>query len=263
VDFSDPSIQAIVTPQQQTDLSTWLCTPVPPTFDYSFAFLGVNSYIVGQTGGVYNIERNQPFSFSSWFTRPNATRQTLMSKKEAQTGYSIDVLADGRVYVFMVGGAYGAGRSLEVATIATIPLTTFGNVLVTYSGNGLASGIKIYINGISVAFNIFQNTFNTFSMLNTAPIQLGATTALGLFANYSVNTGRMWNTQLSPTDAATESLGTLGKPNATPVQQGSIIMDTDFDMSVWGVDVFTIPDSSNINGFKTINAPFSSRFVQP
>jgi len=263
-DFADPTTQAAVTPQQQTDLQTWLCMPVPPTFDYSFNFLGVNEYIRGQTGGVYSLNYTNPFSISIWVTPTSfASNIGLLGKVTGQTGYSVFVLTNGKVLIDLRAGAYVNGLCIAVFSNTALTLGVLNNVVITYTGVGNSTGIKMYINGVAVTFTIDRDTI-TASILNANPIEIGATTAYGIYSNASFNSARMWNIALSAPNAVIESTGTAGKPNASPVSPANSIMDTDFDSSIFGVDLFAIADSSGAStGYKTVNVPFSSRFVQP
>lgn len=264
VDFSDPSIQAIITPTQQTDLQTWLCTPVPPTFDYSFLFNGVNQYIIGQTGGVYNLDNNTPFSISVWFTATSfASTIALLSKALSERGYSLAITTLGKVYLDLRSGSYINGNCISIISNNSFTAGVLNNVTITYSGNQLASGVEIYLNGV-VSTKFVDRDGLGGTLINAQNIQIGATTTYGFYSNASINQCRMWDIALSPANAAIEGLGTLGKPNATAVNAADLIMNTDFDTSVFGFDTFSILDSSGASsGYKTINAPFNTRFVQP
>lgn len=263
-DFSQTAIQNALTPTQVTDLQAAFCvTPEAP--DYSFQFNGINRYIRFTNGAPYNFEYNNAHSVFTWGTITSFPSFTPLFTKinNSIIGIFFCLTSTGKIRLLLINSIITPGRAIEVVTVNSVSLSTFQSYGYTYDGSGNASGVKLYLNGVNQAVTILSATLST-TILNSANVELGAASQLGVFGNYSVNSCRVWDIALSVGDATTEGTGTAGKPNDTPVQSLSCIMDTDNDISTFGFDTYTIPDKTNASdGGKTINVPRSARFVQP
>jgi hypothetical protein len=95
-------------------------------------------------------EFNAPLTVEGWFyfTR-TATSETLVGNVNAPStfqGWELSTDVGGVIFFlvnnFGVHAAYKATNSLQV------PLNTWTHIAATYSGNGLASGIKLYVNSV-------------------------------------------------------------------------------------------------------------------
>jgi hypothetical protein len=257
-DFTQTTTQNATTAQQQLDLIAWLCAaPCPPPIRYSFDFDGVNEYILGQNGGVYNIEYNQPYSISAWIKRRGA--MTIIDKFVGETGYGLFVLADGRILFEQRGGAYINGRAIEIATtVGDVPSGSWVNVIQTYDGSGSSAGANFYVNGSPVVISgVFKDGFGTpYTMLNAEPIKISGSPAFGIFSDGLMANTVMWNIELSSAEVLTEATGFFGQPLAIPVQVANAIMIVNVDSNKvkFGLDVFTINDESNMSSaYRTVN----------
>ncbi len=258
---NDSDFNALST-AQKSDLAARICVPA---FDYSFTMNGATQYIRGQAGGVYNLNYNNAFSVITFCTVPAfATFTPLFTKIDAATiGIFFALNSTGRIRLLMINSIIAAGRAIEVVSVNPVPLNTFQSIGFVYTGSGNATGVTLLLNGVPQAVTIIASTLSL-SILNSVNVEIGASSPNSLYANYSVNNCRAWNIALTPTNAGIEGAGTGGKPNPAPVDSANCIMDADFDTSTFGLDTFTIMDDSGASsGFKTINMPFSSRFVQP
>jgi hypothetical protein len=250
---------------QKSDLGLRICTPCPTPTDYSFNLLGINEYIKGQNGGVYNLEYNNAFSVFTFCTVPSFSTFTILFSKlnNSVVGISFAINTTGRIRVLFINSIITAGRCIEVISVNPITLNDFGSIGFTYDGSGNASGVNIYYKGVAQAVTIGSATLST-TILNTANVEIGSISQLSVYSSFKPNNCRIWNVALNPADAAIEGIGTGGKPNALPVDAANCIGNPNFDTSIFGLDTFSIADDSNASaGFKTINVPFSSRFVQP
>ena len=74
--------------------------------------------------------------------------------------------------VDLVGSVGDNTDRLNVQTITTLTDNQWNNVAFTYDGSSLASGVKIYFNGVSQSFTTNYDTLNT-------TIQSGAVANIG------------------------------------------------------------------------------------
>lgn len=149
LDFSQPSTQALVTSQQQIDLSIWLCGGV--TVEKSTRFDGINEQYTASQSTSIEIERTDLFTMDCWvYPEILGVRQGIASKFNTVTvgrGWDFQILADDTVS-FRLSSDSVAGNIITCTTTTTLPLNTWTHVLVTYLGNSVGSGMKIYFNAV-------------------------------------------------------------------------------------------------------------------
>lgn len=149
LDFSQPSTQALVTSQQQIDLSNWLCGGVAT--EKSTRFDGINEQYTASQSTSIEIERTDLFTMDCWvYPEILGVRQGISSKFNTVTvgrGWDFQILADNTVS-FRLSSDSVAGNIITCTTTTTLPLNTWTHVLVTYLGNSVGSGMKIYFNAV-------------------------------------------------------------------------------------------------------------------
>ena len=134
--------------------------------------------MLGQTG---DFEWDQPFSGGGWFM--TRTAPSFASKKGAGALISkMDTTAQNRGWdlatekgIFSVELIDGAPkRAMQVSTVTALPDNgQWQHVFFTYDGSGRAAGVKIYVNGVSVATKIVVDTLSKTTIRTAAPLQLG------------------------------------------------------------------------------------------
>ena len=125
---------------------------------------------------VGDFERTEPLSFEMWvYPTSGKTNEDIISKFTYARGYR-----------FVSHGSRGKVNSLEFGLYndvnnwmiviipgpLSLPINTWQHYVVTYTGSGLASGAKIYVNGVSKALTVSSNTL-TGTIRNTEKLKIG------------------------------------------------------------------------------------------
>jgi hypothetical protein len=167
---------------------------VPDSNDFSFTN-GVNDLPFSISMWVQNLAIS---SIGNWYINKRNT-QTLIS--EWQVVYS----ATTSTITFSLFTVDASSSIAVRSSAAPFALNTWAHIVVTYDGSGLATGLKIYINGVDVTTT--QVTTGTYTgMVNTiAPVwigQLGFTTTIAeaKHRGYIDLLGVWKNRQLTPAD---------------------------------------------------------------
>lgn len=139
------------------------------TGNFALSFDGaVDNANVGQDA--FSFDSNESFSLSFWFNSSNGG--TILGKREGgnSPGYSVGINIGGDLEVHLRNS--NANR-IEVETTSIINNGDWKHIVITYSGNLSASGVKVYIN--STEQNLVTVTDGlTLSILTTSSFGVGA-----------------------------------------------------------------------------------------
>lgn len=151
------------------------------TYARSIDFNGTSDYV--NSGN--NVNLNGSFSVSAWIKR-DAANGTILSKKNATTGYDFFINASGNAQMTWTNGA--ATQSIT-STIA-IPVSKWHNLAVTYDG----TTAKMYIDGVlDSSVNLLAPQTNAFEFLVAA----SDSSSLTRYFNGTIDEVRIWNSSLS------------------------------------------------------------------
>jgi len=175
LEFTDelaPDFVALTAPQT-TDLTTILC---PVIQQYSMSYNGVNSYNASASDNIVNFANSDPFSIKIW-VKPSelVSYQPLVGKRGViglffVQGYIV-YAQDGQIFVELRGSSTTAAL---VRTTAAVLDNSWQNIVVTYSGNANASGIKIYLNSVEIpTTTLLDNLTALGTMSNTNGLAIG------------------------------------------------------------------------------------------
>jgi hypothetical protein len=157
------------------------------------------------TNGVNDL----PFSVSMWVQNlaisSNANfylnKRGAGSTQEYQIAW---VASTGQITVNLFSGGTATNRLEGVSTANPFGLSTWAHIVVTYNGSGLASGIKIYVNGVNVTST--PSTIGTYVGMSNTSSSLGIGQLLASLVNTSKHRGYVdlvgiWkNRELTATD---------------------------------------------------------------
>jgi hypothetical protein len=141
----------------------------------SIQFDGVNDRLSAPHSTDLNFERTDAFSLSFWVRLDNvAAAHFILSKRENAgnvRGWQSFYAISGTPGISLILSSTNVGNRLSV-TGPTLTANTWYHILWTYNGNSLASGIKLYVNGVSSAMTTIESTLTT-------TIQTAVTTQIG------------------------------------------------------------------------------------
>lgn len=208
------------------------------------------------------------FSISYWAFNSGGKTQWVLNKKasntlpnmaEYQTGISVGNTV---FFTLLDQSTIGASNYLEANTTSMIPLSTWVNVIVTYSGSKLYSGLNIYFDGVA------QPTANTsvgsYTGMNetTAPLTIGkAGWISNLYYAGLLDEISIWRTEFTPLEVAELYNGGLptiltAHSQAATLEFWNRCADGDFfDGTNW----ILADNSTNNNTLTTTNIEFGGR----
>jgi hypothetical protein len=155
---------------------------------YSYEFDGVNEYVT--FGDVLSLERTDAFSFSFWI-KPNSNNGMILGKKayfNTSNKLRFQLIADN-----------STSNWILVDSTNTVSLNEWTHVTVTYSGNGAASGVSIYLNG-SLETPIVTADNLTADISNNIDFNIGARNNGNLPFNGRIDEVVYLSSELSATD---------------------------------------------------------------
>ncbi|OPY79677.1 MAG: hypothetical protein A4E64_00321 [Syntrophorhabdus sp. PtaU1.Bin058] len=150
-------------------------------------------YNQGFNNSLFSFEYNQPFSIVMWVkltklpaTAPTSLVYPLVSKGGAApdyNGYYFEIHSSAynqpavgyNRLVFQLTNQWNSGAGPMIWVYNTTPINTINSwyhIAASYDGNGLASGVKVYVNGGSANAAYRDNLANG-SIVNTQPLRLG------------------------------------------------------------------------------------------
>ena len=150
-------------------------TGVPPIFvnEYSLLFGGTNEYVT--MGDVLNFDRTDAFSVSCWFKSTSSTYQYFVSKFNATpVGWGFRINSDGTLDWLFHDTDSSSAMYIRTNSSRFLSGMWF-NVIATFDGSGVISGMTIYVNGAVEPTSIYINTLHT-SISNNGPLNIGART---------------------------------------------------------------------------------------
>ena len=162
----------------------------------SIQFDGVNDYLAAPHSADLNFERTQTFSFGGWVKFDSVSVQQYIIAKRQNfgdfRGWLMDYLNGTGVRILL----HNESNTNRITVTGPTLLTgTWYHLIATYSGNSLASGIRLYINSINTALTVAFNNL-------TSTIQTTVTTQLGgrgdaVFLDGNLDEMAVWNIELN------------------------------------------------------------------
>ena len=146
---------------------------VPGRVEQAASFNG-RRYI--DAGDIGNFTYDDPFTLSAWIY-PTADNGVIVSRAladdQGERGWGLYLL-DGKVRVNL--SQRWADDGVRVETAERIPLNEWQHVLVTYDGNRIPSGFRVYVNGASRELTALLDGINN-PMRTREPLRIGASGA--------------------------------------------------------------------------------------
>ncbi len=154
-----------------------VATTVHQTLDWvggsspvSWLFDGIDDRV--NFGDVRDFQRTDPFTLSGWFQTATGANDSLWVKQASGTpftGYFVEI-ETGFIRFFFRGTSIGNEISVRT-NAATFADGSRHNVVISYSGSSLASGVNIDVDGVPQAVTVETNTLST-STLNAGNLYI-------------------------------------------------------------------------------------------
>jgi hypothetical protein len=227
-------------------------TIVPPvTTCYSIDFDGVNGYIEAN-GSVFNLDINNTFTFAFWHENYSGNFKPLASKIGSGKGYRFLRDLGGQLLVQFLN----SGSQYIYVRANTVTPSGWAHYTITYNGNGDASGIKIYYNGIEQTTTILQNNFPIGGTMLTSQNFLIGAQLPSLFVGGKSASVRCWGIELNSSEVNQEYNYKL---NGSIVKIDNLIGSPNYQTGVFNGSEWDFPDIANNSTFQTVNMETGDR----
>lgn len=200
----------------------WLINPHRfglPFNQFSMDFDGVNEGIDCGNDASLDFEFSNTFSLSIWAKFNNVSSiQHLISKQQDTgdvTGYAILLLANGTIR-WNRQNDNGPDVSARIVTNAAISANAWHHIVCTTDGTASATGMTIYIDGVSVATTTEFNNLGTNTISNTETFKIGVRGTSSFPLNGKADEVTVYNSEISSGDVTTlYGGGTPTEPSTT------------------------------------------------
>jgi hypothetical protein len=166
----------------------------------SIVFDGSNDYV--NCGNILNFERTNSFSISCWVNMTSlASIGAFFTKTQgapAYTGYYFGHETTGDL-TFILRNTFSTNQLLVRTPTGQLIANRWNNIVVTYSGNSLETGISFYTNS-NLQPNIVGSSNLTNTILTSANVNIGArvaNTVSPAHLNGSISQTQIYNRALS------------------------------------------------------------------
>ena len=184
-------------------------TTAPFVNTYSTSFDGVDDYL--NIGNGVSFEYTDSFSYSFW-VKPNA----VSGSKNLYTKYDLSGrgiyfyinssgAANNNTLYFLLfntnSGSTATRKRITTNTGAIIAPSVWTNIVITYDGSGLGSGINVYKNGVSQTVTVTQDNLQNNTIVNTEDSFINSFRGTSSFYSGVTDEFAIFNTELSAADA--------------------------------------------------------------
>ena len=212
----------------------------------SMQFDGATSYIEATGSSVFDFDIGDSFSFTFWHKNYSGTFKPLGSKIGGGKGYRVLRDLGGQLLVQLLNSAT---QYIYVRATAGTP-GGWAHYGITYNGNGDASGIKIYYNGVQQGTTIIQNNFPGAGTMLTAQNFLIGAQLPTLFISGKSAAARAWNVVLDSLDIEKEYNYKL---NGCIVKQNNLIGAPNYQTANFDGLNWIFSDIANNSVFNSVN----------
>ena len=162
---------------------------------------GIDAHVT--MGNVLNFDITDAFTFSCWIKFDTlGTDEVFISKWSSASsfkGYALYKNSSDKLVVFL---RESSSRFNLFVSTATVSNNVWYNIVVTYDGSRLNSGINLYLNS-AVQAGTRSGLFSSGSMTTTLPFNVGARNNGELPVNGFMDEVAVWDSELSSTDVNT------------------------------------------------------------
>lgn len=132
---------------------------------------GVNDYVSVANESMYDFTSANSFSITAWVWRNSTSNEDSIWGKanpaDNWRGYAFLFEPGSDRLIFHMGGNAGAAIGVSATGTAT---GRWEHVAVTYNGNGNASGVQLYVNGVAKSKTIYANALAGSVLNNISPL---------------------------------------------------------------------------------------------
>ena len=163
-----------------------------------FDFDGTDDYI--DYGDVLDFDRLDPFSINAWIKKDSTDTQTIVGKMETSSNLrGWQFYFTGTALSLILRRQNQTYNRLITTSDVAISDSNWHNVVCTYDGSSVTTGMNLYIDGSIVAVTRGSTLGGGTSLHTSIPLQIGANNASTSF-NGNIASVQIYNRELSATE---------------------------------------------------------------
>jgi len=188
-------------------------------FGNGLEFDGKTKVVAGDVG---RFEGDQSFTLSAWVWPTSKDPTTVLSRIDEANGFrGYDlILEGGKVASHFVH--HWPDKGFKVITKEPIPLNAWHHIAVTYDGSRDANGMTIYVDGVSVPYDVTNNNRLAGTLITETPFHIGQRRSSAPFQG-KIDEVQLFDRRLAADEiselASETSLASLTPALATPAEQ--------------------------------------------
>ncbi len=193
--------------------------------NYSMLLDGVNEYITIPNDVLYDFTGATPFSIEIWIKSSNlAGARTILDKRNG-SAVGLAINNNGGIISLSLNNTSITNQLLVNTTVA-LSNSTWYQILITYNGSKLDTGVKIYANAANQSLTTTYNTL-TGSIAAGQNLILGRNSPAGTpYWLGNIGHCRMWNIELTSTEVSAQYSNRM---NGGSVRNTSLVLDFRID----------------------------------
>jgi len=186
-----------------------------PGRSLSCLFDGTNEYVT--MGNVLDFDYNDPFTISCWVKSTDNTAYLVSKKSNAAgqyRGYGLLYWGGGtgEVTFLLTNDGDPAGTTeIQVESVAAYNDGKWHHICATYDGSNVASGVTIYVDGVSVSTITVWDTLGANTTVNSASFNISGRTDGDTLLDGNIDEVGIYDKELSPAEVA--DVYNEGSPN--------------------------------------------------
>lgn len=165
---------------------TWTRATSAPGSLYALQFDGIDDRLSTTNTGLYNFSATTAFSVSAWVRTDTSNNMTILGKTQETAGSPLTIkgwqlVYSGSKYEFNLYAS--SSQAIRVRTVDSFAAGTMRQVFVSYSGNGAANGVVIYVDGMPQTLSVVSDNLGGGDITTTNGFAVGFRDAGGTPAN--------------------------------------------------------------------------------
>lgn len=210
---------------------------------HSVQFDGVNDRIDIAHNSTLDFTKAETFTLSLWEKSPNTASKNYIEKMVSNRGWRLFDSGGNKIQFEFRGTSTGDRIRVETTSVTDCNDGNWHHIALTYSGSGVASGVKLYMDGQQKALTVLNDTL-TNDPVNSGVVSIAARSGGGTNFVGNIDEVSIWDSALTAIEVD-EIYNSGFADDLSQHSNGSIVAWWSFD----DISYPTVPDTvSNFNG---------------
>jgi len=185
---------------------------VPFTNSKSTLFDGVDEIVTIPFNSALDFSGSMPLTFSFWIKSGLSGTSAVFSNADASLSHRGTVIQLNSNQIDFYQIRTNSGTQLRARSTGTLTANTWTHIGITYSGSGLASGVKFYFNGTAQGTTTINDTMGGLSCVTGLPMIMGRLSAAGQYYAGRLDQVLIYNLELTAAQISALASATVDPP---------------------------------------------------